>query len=93
MEKEEFARKYLDILRSKPFALFPLPNLQGAPLDIADAWQRKSFQYVDHNQAYVTVQDTGNGNNYNIALTLVEYAVPGVLKLTRQLLRSNGDLL
>jgi hypothetical protein len=93
MEHDEFGQKYVDVLRQKPFALFPLPDLQRAPLDVQQGWQTRKFEYVEHNKAYVVIRDSANNQHFNIALALIEFALPGTLRLFRPLIRSNGDLL
>jgi hypothetical protein len=80
MDVQEF-NKYVEILREKPFALFPAP--QG--------FTDNRFTYVDNTQAHVNIQNTVTEREYLLPLMLVEFANPGVLRLKRAVRPFNGS--
>ena len=92
MEQEEFAEKYVDVLKAQAFTLFLSPDFSRAP-SIAQHWLDKKFVYVGDTKAYIVIGEAlSPRRTYNIALALIEFVIPGVLRLTRALVPTNGDL-
>lgn len=80
MTQDEF-RKYIPVLETKPFVLHPPPEGFNAG--------NNKFEYVDCNATHVEVR--GAGNDYKVPLVLVEFANPGLLRLTRATKKFNGS--
>lgn len=80
MEREDFI-KFLDILK-EPFELYPIPTDMIPP--------QNRFRYVDHHATHVTIQSLQMENLYQLPLMLIEFANPGVLKLTRKVRLYSG---
>jgi hypothetical protein len=92
MEQEEFTDKYVDVLKAQPFTLFPSPDFSRAP-SIAEQWLYKKLVYVADSKAFIVIGESSNPKKtYNISLALIEFVIPGVLRLTRALVPTNGDL-
>jgi hypothetical protein len=82
MTQAEF-RDYEKILQQKPFVLYPTP-------DGLDSSNNK-FDLVDDSKTHLTIHNTAINKDYVIPLILVEFANPGVLRLTRQTKPFNGS--
>jgi hypothetical protein len=91
MTQQDF-QKYIGVLKAAPFTLYPAVDMSSIP-SRAPAWIGKQFKYVDDSEAHVIIQDTASDKTYYIPLVLVEFANPGVLRLTRALKPDNGNLL
>ena len=86
MESKDF-QKYIPILKQQPFAIFPIPKGPNQTI----LWHSKKFLYVDDSPTHIVVQDSENQKQYDLALVLVEFANPGVLRLTREVIAWNGS--
>jgi hypothetical protein len=86
MEHKEFL-KFIEILKLEPFAIYP--TITGPDQRIK--WHLKRFTYVDDSPTHVMIQDTDTQKNYDLPLTLVEFANRGVLRLTRAVSPWNGS--
>jgi hypothetical protein len=88
MEHKDFL-KYLDILKDKPFSLYPPP--QGKDENQNGHLRAAKFSYVDDTPTHVIIADNATSKTYHIPLVLVDFASPGILRLTRQLEPWNGS--
>ncbi len=86
MEQKEFV-KFVDILKREPFAIYPTPT---GP-DKRVLWHLKKFSYVDDSPTHITIQDVETQKNYDLPLALVEFANPGVLRLSGPVSPWNGS--
>jgi hypothetical protein len=82
MTQNEF-RKYIQILQQKPFVLYPTPEDMDA--------NNNKFEYVDDDQTHVQLRNPVLNKDYSLPLVLVEFANPGVLRLTRETKKFNGS--
>jgi len=91
MDQKDFA-KYVPVLCEKPFSLYPLPEVGGTTDVVATEWYERKFTYVIDSPTHVTIEDVQSHKTYLIPLALVEFANPGMLRLTRSLKVWNGGL-
>ena len=87
MKFEDFVKLYVDILKREPFLLYPPPEGPDKRIN----WRLRKFTYVDDSPAHVTIQDVETQKNYELPLALVEFANPGVLRLSRAVIPWNGS--
>ena len=87
MTQNDF-QKYVPVLNQKPFSLYPAPEV--APSQAAE-WYERKFTYVTDSETHVTIKDAASQKIYQIPLVLIEFANPGLLRLTRQVKPYNGD--
>jgi hypothetical protein len=82
MTQMEF-RNYEKILQQKTFVIYPTP-------DGLDSGNNK-FDLLDDSKTHLTVHNTVTNKDYMVPLILVEFANPGVLRLTRETKPFNGS--
>lgn len=87
MTQDEF-QKYIGVLDQKPFSLYPSPQV---PESQAQEWYARKYVYVSDSLTHVTIKDAASQKTYQIPLVLIEFANPGLLRLTRQVKPYNGD--
>jgi hypothetical protein len=78
---------YVEVLQQKPFVLYPA--IEVSATQAAD-WYDKKFAYISNSETHVTIEDIQSHKSYLIPLALVEFANPGVLRLTRAVKPWNG---
>lgn len=76
MDHDEF-KKYLSVVKNDPFVLFPDPE--------------DRFIYVDDNLTHVIIQNVKTQNHYHLALALVEFANPRIMRLYRSVRVFDGS--
>ncbi len=86
MESKDF-QKYIPILKQLDFAIFPAPEGPNKTIP----WPSKKFSFVDDSPTHVTIQDAETHKSYELPLVLVEFANPGVLRVSRQIRAWNGS--
>jgi hypothetical protein len=85
MNDEEF-RKYVNILQSGLFVLYPNPE----HMDSSDR-----FEFIGFTETHAFIKRTRDNKQYSLPLVLVEFANPGepvVLRLTRRDITIFGGL-
>jgi hypothetical protein len=91
MTQQEF-QKYVPILQQEPFTFYPAVDTSAMP-SRAHEWYTKRFRYAGDSETHVIVEECVTSKTYYIPLVLVEFANPGILRLTRALKPDNGGLL
>jgi hypothetical protein len=81
MDAKEF-QKYIIVLQAKEFSLYPCP-------DGMNSFDR--FEYVNDDGLHLVVRHVKSSKEYHIALAVIEFANPGVLRLIRQMKVFNGS--
>jgi hypothetical protein len=87
MKHKDFL-KYLD-LEKEPFALYPPPQSPEGTQNVH--FKSAKFIYVDDGPTHVKIKDTKTDKVYDVALVLIEFVNPGVMRLNREVAAWNGS--
>jgi hypothetical protein len=73
---------YIPILQEKPFELYPAPK----------GIDNNRFTYIDDEPTYIKIEHISTHKTYALPLAVVEFATPGVLRVSREVVARNGSL-
>jgi len=84
MKPKDF-EKHIPVLEERPFELYPAPK----GLDM----NKNKFQYADYTDTHVTLVSTATSKIYCLPLSVVDFANPGILRLSREMTVRNGGFI